>query len=51
MSLGHGNVWRCVPASQSVPASPPEHMPPPVEQITSRRDREPVDTASLFSLD
>jgi len=51
MSLGHGNVWRCVPASPSVPASPPEHMPPPVEQITSRRDREPVDTASLFSLD
>jgi hypothetical protein len=45
ISLERGNLWRCVPAS------PPEHMPPPVEQFTSRRDREPVDTASLFSLD
>jgi hypothetical protein len=42
ISLQRGNKWRCEPAST------PEHMPAPV---TSRRDREPVDTASLFSLD
>ncbi len=42
ISLRRGNKWRCEPAN------PPEHMPAPV---TSRRDREPVDTASLFSLD
>jgi hypothetical protein len=46
ISLQPPNRWLCEPAS------PPEHMLPPIDQIVpSRRDREPVDTASLFSLD